>query len=361
MKKPPESSTMKAKIPCGKHHNKTATKTTVSLYIYRKIVESAKNHNLNLSRVTENALNNILSYLEPQNRQNSSVLGEASFQKKVLWCGRRDLNPSTRLGKPVLAIKKSNFLEYLEVKGYTQLTIKDVIRYLDKYGVNVAGPQNVIHLFSKVKSAKRHMILAFRILLNYCETLGYNKKYLDSLRNAIPKVKSGIDLRIPSEKEILDSLSNLEDSTKKYSALYNLLLDSGLRLIEGVLLINEFKGADEINGFFRCNLGKFRGNKHAYYGHFSESTFEQIQEVNEKMGVSNAGHFFAKRGYVTAKYLRKFCFDKRIELEIPESVADFIQGRVPQRVGAKHYMALARQSSKVYPRYLDYIENLRRG
>ena len=53
--------------------------------------------------------------------------------------------------------------------------------------------------------------------------------------------------------------------------------------------------------------------------------------------------------------------DKMIELEVPESVADFIQGRVPRRVGAKHYMALARQASKFYPRYLSYAENLRRG
>ena len=57
----------------------------------------------------------------------------------------------------------------------------------------------------------------------------------------------------------------------------------------------------------------------------------------------------------------QFLFDKMIELEIPESIADFIQGRVPKRIGAKQYMALARQASKYYPRYLDYIKNLRRG
>ena len=57
----------------------------------------------------------------------------------------------------------------------------------------------------------------------------------------------------------------------------------------------------------------------------------------------------------------EFSFNKMIELEVPESVADFIQGRVPRRVGAKHYMALARQASKFYPRYLEYIEGLRRG
>jgi len=50
-----------------------------------------------------------------------------------------------------------------------------------------------------------------------------------------------------------------------------------------------------------------------------------------------------------------------IEREIPESIADFIQGRVPQRVGAKHYMTLARQASKFYPRYLEYVENLQKN
>ena len=71
--------------------------------------------------------------------------------------------------------------------------------------------------------------------------------------------------------------------------------------------------------------------------------------------------YFIRNGYVTAKYIRKFSFDKMIELEIPESIADFIQGRCPRRVGAKHYMALARQASKFYPRYLEYIEDLRRS
>jgi len=47
-----------------------------------------------------------------------------------------------------------------------------------------------------------------------------------------------------------------------------------------------------------------------------------------------------------------------IELEIPESVTDFIEGRVPKRIGTKHYLALARQSSKFYPRYAEYIDRL---
>jgi len=62
---------------------------------------------------------------------------------------------------------------------------------------------------------------------------------------------------------------------------------------------------------------------------------------------------------VRCKYLRKFAFDKMIEVDIPESVADFIEGRVPTRIGAKHYMALARQTGQKYGRYAKYVTELR--
>ena len=77
-------------IPRGKQiarHNKTETKTTVSLYLSKNLVEKAKKHKLNLSRITEEALSSILSYAEAQNTQttpktSSEFLGEASFPKE---------------------------------------------------------------------------------------------------------------------------------------------------------------------------------------------------------------------------------------------------------------------------------------
>lgn len=82
-----DSTWKKGKIPRGKHHNKTATKTTVSLYLSRKLVERARNRRLNLSRVTEQALSSILDYLEPQNKEinhngSSKFLSLGSFPKE---------------------------------------------------------------------------------------------------------------------------------------------------------------------------------------------------------------------------------------------------------------------------------------
>jgi len=48
------------------------------------------------------------------------------------------------------------------------------------------------------------------------------------------------------------------------------------------------------------------------------------------------------------------------KLNIPESVADFIQGRVPKSIGATHYMQLKRKADQYYPRYAEYVTELRR-
>jgi intergrase/recombinase len=103
----------------------------------------------------------------------------------------------------------------------------------------------------------------------------------------------------------------------------------------------------------------FRGEKQAYYGHFTKHTLSLINQVKEKLTPIAASRYYRKMRYVLPKYLRKYAFDKMIELEVPESVADFIEGRVPKRIGAKHYLALARQSSKFYPRYAAYVDKLR--
>ena len=235
----------------------------------------------------------------------------------------------------------------------------DVLSYLTRYVKEISEPFDIISLFSKVKRGKRHLVMALRILFNFYEAINYDKGYLDSLRKALPKTKCGIDLKIPSETKILDSLKRLNRAPLKYQALYNLLVDSGLRLVEAVELIKGFKKADFIKGFYRSELAMFRGQKQAYYGHFTEHTLELIKQLSEKPEWVAASRYFRKFCYVAPKYLRKFAFDKMIDLEIPESIADFIQGRVPRRIGAKHYMALARQASKFYPRYKEYLKTLR--
>jgi intergrase/recombinase len=55
-------------------------------------------------------------------------------------------------------------------------------------------------------------------------------------------------------------------------------------------------------------------------------------------------------GVISYEYLRKFAFDNMAseKLNVPESVADFIEGRTPKTIGARHYMQLKRKAVQFY-------------
>ncbi|MGB9960575.1 MAG: integrase [Candidatus Bathyarchaeales archaeon] len=59
---------------------------------------------------------------------------------------------------------------------------------------------------------------------------------------------------------------------------------------------------------------------------------------------------------------RKFANDiiTSEKLNVPESVADSIQDRVPKSIRAKHYKQLKRKADQFYPRYAEYVTELRR-
>jgi intergrase/recombinase len=193
------------------------------------------------------------------------------------------------------------------------------------------------------------------------EAIGYDSETLNIYRKALPKLSCGIDLKVPKEAGMLQSLSRLNGLSAHYIALYNLLVDSGLRLIEAIRVAREFESVERINGFYRVALGEFRGSKQAYYAYLIEPTYNQILAVRaELLNVKYSSRFPRNHGLIPPKYLRKFAFDKMVELEIPESVADFIEGRVPKRIGAKHYMVLRRQADRFYSKYAEYLSKIRK-
>lgn len=236
---------------------------------------------------------------------------------------------------------------------------KSLLRYLDKNVTAISAPMDVIRIFAGIKKGRRNLWLALRNLFNYHDILGFDNQLLDSLRKAMPRCDSGIDLKVPDEKDIIQSLQKVENASEDCKALYNLLVDSGLRLVEAVKVSNEFEEVEKVNDFCRVVIGEFRGSKQAYYAYFSETTHKMLKSRHAYLNAVNASAYFDKNGLVSPKYIRKFVFDKMIELEIPESVADFIEGRVATRIGAKHYMVLSRQANGFYGKYAEYIKQLR--
>ena len=265
---------------------------------------------------------------------------------------------------------RKSFLEWLKSRGLDKRYIKCVVSYLDRLLADrvIKGPMDVVRLFRPLSEGQRHNLnRAFRNLLNFLECMGWPEAYLNLLRKNIPRDEVSEDLYRPTEERILESLKLMEmRAQEKYRLLYWLILESGgLRLVEAVRLYNEIRNleVEELSeGFCKVLLGYFRGTKRTYYAYLSQETYYAILEAPSKplkyttvTGCLNK----VSKAIIDWKYLRKYAYDKLLELGVPESVADFIQGRVPKRIGAKHYLDLRRRADQYYPRYGQYVERLR--
>jgi intergrase/recombinase len=271
------------------------------------------------------------------------------------------------------SVVREDFVAWLKNRGITEKHWRSIVSYLTKFGKPIREPMDVVRVFEPLTVGQRHqMIRAFRNLLNFYECQGLvDKGWLDVLRKNIPKDECGIDLWIPSEDDIVRSLRvfGAAEKFRSYFAVYNFILDSGLRFTEAMRFLGDFwdgKVEDQIeghDGFYVAPLGYMRKSKFAYYAFFTDYTMQLLKSAEKITYESAKGNVRKRLGkeIIAYKYLRKFAFDVMTDemLNIPESVADFIQGRTPKSIGARHYMKLKRKAIHFYPRYVKYVTELR--
>lgn len=129
----------------------------------------------------------------------------------------------------------------------------------------------------------------------------------------------------------------MKDANAKYQVAYKAALESGIRLVEIKKLIESVKKGDyEINGdVVMVMLGYFRRVKLTCIAFISRRTLERLNEINNEFSIIRAAP--------------------------PKSIADFCQGRMPQKVGVKYHADLIRRAKLHYEKYLDYVKSLKRS
>ena len=263
---------------------------------------------------------------------------------------------------------RENFIAWLKTRGLNWHNhVRKLIEYLDKYAKPIRTPMDLVRMFADLtNSQKRHLKNGLRSLFKFYEVQGLIPSYyLDILRKNLPRTPIGIDLRVPSDREIIKSLETLKTKSRRDFVFFNLLLDSGLRITEGLevikRIVNQQFDCEAYDGFIVIPLGMLRRTKTAYYCFLTEDTLLMIEQLNEVLTWSKIRDVARRLNVTSWKYIRKYAFDKMIELEIPESVADFIEGRVPRTIGAMHYLGLRQKAIHFYPRYCNYLKKLRRN
>ena len=240
---------------------------------------------------------------------------------------------------------------------------RSIINYLDRFAPKLRNGMDVVRLFDGLSAGRKHCLLfSLRNLFNFCELAGFDSGFIDGLRRALPKDTVMVDLYVPDENSIRQSIAKLRRIPAKYKAVYRLLLESGLRLREAVRLVNEFhelyEKSEMYESFVCVPLFWIRASKKSFYAYFMHETEKMLRNNGEKLTADATSKVCRRYGLVAPKYIRKFVYTKMIELEIPESVADYIQGRMPSSVGARHYANLKRLADKYYPRYVEFLVSL---
>lgn len=136
-----------------------------------------------------------------------------------------------------------------------------------------------------------------------------------------------------------------------------MLVYSGARLKHVYDALKDFNPAntvivnDKVAIYPTSSISK--GAKKSYWLFFPKKFIDELKELNITVGYSTIQkHLAYKR--VNAETIKKWHFNFMIiENDVPESVADFIQGRRPVTVGSAHYLNKTKDADKHYARMVD--------
>jgi intergrase/recombinase len=268
------------------------------------------------------------------------------------WDGIEEVNRKNNNEIDYRKVRK-DFIKWMYERCTKEHTDK-LVYYLDKYlNKPIASPRELFELLSSVKSGKRHFCMAVRDLLKFYETFDLiSEESLARYRKVAKIPKTNHDDYIPDDSKVIGAFRKIEDN--RYRLIFKLLALSGIRLRGAVYLFNTFdKDRLVINDkIARYPLSFDRKTKRSFYAYMPKNFALELERVS--ITESGVKSYLNRRG-LPAKYLRKWNYNFLILNGVPESVADFIQGRASITVGSMHYLAKVKQADEWYSRVVDKL------
>jgi intergrase/recombinase len=232
-----------------------------------------------------------------------------------------------------------------------------IVAYLDRYLTTaIDNPIDLFFLIENVKKGKRQFSMGIRDLLKYLEAFSLiDEDSLIRYRKVVKIPKANTDNFVPDDEQVISALNKIED--KQYRLVYKLLVYSGIRLREGVYLLNNYRENRIItNGVIaKYPLSLERKTKKVYYAYMPEEFSYEVKRLDLK---EPAVRQHIARRQLASKYLRKWHYNFLISNNVPESVSDYIQGRSPSTVGSMHYLAKTQQADLWYGKVVDKLLDL---
>ena len=249
---------------------------------------------------------------------------------------------------------KSLFKKYLESRELSEELIDYVVNHPNKWLRNVL----------------RHYIqyLYFRRRISP-ETFGW-------IMEVVPSRGYRLDVRPYqiSLEDVKKTLDYLREHHKVYYALYQVMVESGARLVHVLKMVEEWSPDDvveipgtgivtrrlvcfEEKGFCRYYMGLRGPEKPCEWIYFSISSLSILQTFVPKHINRHQVRKYAKRhGLVLPKYMRKVAWRLMIKA-MSREVTRFIQSRLGElKISEARYEDLLSEADQAYPLYLQHLK-----
>jgi intergrase/recombinase len=195
-----------------------------------------------------------------------------------------------------------------------------------------------------------------RQILNYLlESEIVSDNDVSYIKKKLKTKQYNADNYVPTDTEIQKNLSKLTTNNRLVSLVS---LVSGVRKVELNYLIKNLNSLriQKFDNFVKITMNYLRNTKNSYFCYLPNSIYKKLTKNSKQLSVSSLENEIKRKKLIPIKYCRKWFYTKCIELGIPESIADYYQGRVSNSVGGNHYLSrqlLADQNYKEIVRYFN--------
>ena len=299
-------------------------KKIVTLYIEEQLIQDGKAKGLNLSKFLESKLREFVS-------------GSISLSDK------HDSGMHQTI--PAFSRHKRDYEKWLISQGLSYGYIKDLMKTLTGF-----IREDISDIADNITDTQS---IAARSYLNYLSQKSLlSDEQMARFKKKLPLRQSKADNYIPSNDDVVSAYKQLKD--KRFQTIFKLLAFSGARITELVKMVKEYESSKLIveEKFAKYQLHYNRGHKSSFYIYMPKELVPDLHKFY--IHVDTITHQISKSG-LNPKYLRKWFYNFLIYNNVPEGVADFIEGRASATVGSMHYLSKAKQADYWYEKVADAL------
>ena len=235
--------------------------------------------------------------------------------------------------------------KWMDQKGFSQGYKNDILRYLKP--IENKEIQGITELREIVSGSSSSMVLTvFRTHINFLlDTETITEEDAIYFRKALPSRKTNPDGYVPTDSDVKKAYENIK--SEKDRLVFQILALSGIRVTELVKMLRDYEPSKLItdNEISKYPLNYIRGNKRSQYVYMPTDLAMKLHKFY--IHKDTVSYNLRKYG-IAPKYLRKWFYNFLMMNNVPESVADFIEGRAPESVGSMHYLAKVKQADYWY-------------